>query len=83
MKKLLIIVLFTAIGLNAMAQDYVITKFGVGTDSTKLNTKAIQSVIDQAYQKGGGTIVIPKGVYLSGALFLSLKRNCCYKKVRY
>jgi len=73
MKKLIILVLFTAIGINAMAQDYTITKFGVGTDSTKLNTKAIQSVIDKAYQKGGGTIVIPKGVYLTGALFFKPK----------
>lgn len=56
-----------------MAQDYIITKFGVGADSTKLNTKAIQSVIDKAYQKGGGTIVIPKGVYLTGALFFKPK----------
>jgi polygalacturonase len=73
MKKLIILALFIAIGINAMAQDYVITKFGVGADSTKLNTKAIQSVIDKAYQKGGGTIVIPKGVYLSGALFFKPK----------
>jgi polygalacturonase len=73
MKKLIILTLFTAIGINAMAQDYVITKFGVSADSTKLNTKAIQSIIDKAYQKGGGTIVIPKGVYLSGALFFKPK----------
>ncbi|MGQ7857188.1 glycoside hydrolase family 28 protein [Pedobacter sp. WC2501] len=72
-KRLLILTLFTVIGINAMAQDYIITKFGVGNDSTKLNTKAIQSVIDKAYQKGGGTIVIPKGVYLSGALFFKPK----------
>lgn len=73
MKKLIILALFTAIGINAIAQNYIITKFGVGADSTKLNTKAIQSVIDKAYQKGGGTIVIPKGVYLSGALFFKPK----------
>jgi len=72
-KSLLILTLFAVIGINAMAQDYIITKFGVGTDSTKLNTKAIQSVIDKAYQKGGGTIIIPKGVYLSGALFFKPK----------
>jgi len=73
MKKLIILSLFTAIGISAMGQDYIITKFGVGADSTKLNTKVIQSVIDKAYQKGGGTIVIPKGVYLSGALFFKPK----------
>ncbi|MDF7815053.1 glycosyl hydrolase family 28 protein [Hymenobacter sp. YC55] len=53
----------------AAPKDYVITQFGAGTDSTKLNTEAIQRTIDQATANGGGTVVIPKGVFLSGALF--------------
>jgi polygalacturonase len=73
MKKLLILTFFTAISLNVLAQDYVITQFGINTDSTKLNTKAIQSVIDKAQANGGGTVVIPKGVFLSGALFFKPK----------
>jgi polygalacturonase len=73
MKKLLILTFFTAISLNVLAQDYVITQFGISTDSTKLNTKAIQSVIDKAQANGGGTVVIPKGVFLSGALFFKPK----------
>ena len=32
-------------------------------------TRQIQQVIDQAYQNGGGTVVMPAGNYLSGALF--------------
>lgn len=68
MKKLL----FTFILITSVAQlfatDYVITNFGVGTDSTRLNTVAIQSVIDKAAENGG-VVVIPKGVFLSGALF--------------
>ncbi|MGI4824168.1 MAG: glycoside hydrolase family 28 protein [Janthinobacterium lividum] len=50
-------------------KDYLITQFGASTDSTKLNTQAIQRTIDQASASGGGVIVIPKGVFLSGALF--------------
>ncbi|MBF9143642.1 right-handed parallel beta-helix repeat-containing protein [Hymenobacter sp. BT439] len=53
----------------AAPKEYVITQYGASTDSTKLNTQAIQKVIDKASAAGGGTIVIPKGVYLSGALF--------------
>ncbi len=53
----------------APPKDYVITQFGASIDSTKLNTKAIQQVIDKASASGGGTVVIPKGVFLSGALF--------------
>ncbi|MBD2721601.1 glycoside hydrolase family 28 protein [Hymenobacter armeniacus] len=50
-------------------KDYVITQYGAGTDSTKLSTQAIQQVIDKASAAGGGTVVVPKGVFLSGALF--------------
>ncbi|OUJ71393.1 glycoside hydrolase family 28 protein [Hymenobacter crusticola] len=53
----------------AAPKEYVITQFGASTDSTQLNTKAIQRTIDQANANGGGTVVIPKGVFLSGALF--------------
>ena len=50
-------------------KDYVITQFGASPDSTRLNTPAIQKTIDKASAAGGGTVVIPKGVFLSGALF--------------
>jgi polygalacturonase len=53
----------------APAKEYVITQFGAGTDSTKLTTQAIQRAIDKAAASGGGTVVVPKGVFLSGALF--------------
>jgi polygalacturonase len=39
-------------------------------DGATLNTKAIQAVIDELAATGGGTIVVPKGEFLSGALFL-------------
>ena len=74
--KILFSFLFTLVSLYAAhAQEYDITKFGVKNDSTILQTKAIQKVIDQAFAKGGGTIVIPKGTYLSGALFFKKKTN--------
>ena len=73
MLKLLLSIGLLLITLSATTRDYIITKYGAGTDSTKLSTKAIQSAIDQASQKGGGTIVIPKGVFLTGALFFKPK----------
>lgn len=48
----------------------VITDFGAKADGKTINTKAIQSVIDDCSAKGGGTLVIPPGVFVSGALFL-------------
>ncbi|EHQ25294.1 glycoside hydrolase family 28 protein [Mucilaginibacter paludis] len=73
MNKLFISAFLLFSTLIARSQDYVITKLGVGADSTKLNTTVIQSVIDKANASGGGTIVIPKGVYLTGALFFKPK----------
>ncbi|WP_442587210.1 glycoside hydrolase family 28 protein [Pedobacter sp. AW31-3R] len=65
--------LFTLSVTTLTAQEFLITDYGAGADSTRLSTKAIQKTIDAAYSKGGGTVVIPKGVYLSGALFF--KKN--------
>jgi polygalacturonase len=72
MKKLFLF-FFLACVITARSQAYVITQNDVITDSTKLQTVAIQNVIDKAYEKGGGTIVVPKGVYLTGALFFKPK----------
>ncbi|HMT72772.1 MAG TPA: glycosyl hydrolase family 28 protein [Chitinophagaceae bacterium] len=73
MKQVIGLICLFAVAVVADAQEYVITKHGVGSDSTKLNTAAIQNVIDKAEANGGGTIVIPKGVYLTGALFFKPK----------
>ena len=73
MKKIFLSVYLVAIITIAKSQDYIITQLGVSTDSTKLNTLAIQNIIDKAEANGGGTIVIPKGVFLIGALFFKPK----------
>ncbi|MEY4433147.1 MAG: hypothetical protein RLZZ44_1280 [Bacteroidota bacterium] len=55
--------------LKDLGKSYTITDFGVTQDSTKVQTASIQKVIDLAASNGGGVVVIPKGVFLSGALF--------------
>lgn len=47
-----------------------IADFGAVGDGVTLNTKHIQTAIDQMAAKGGGTLVVPKGIFLSGAIFL-------------
>ncbi|WP_416865944.1 MAG: glycoside hydrolase family 28 protein [Imperialibacter sp.] len=59
----------TKVKLADLGTPYVITDFGAVGDSTVLQTEAIQQAIDEASSKGGGVIIIPKGVFLSGALF--------------
>jgi hypothetical protein len=47
-----------------------ITRYGALGDGQTVNTKQIQSAIDQCAAGGGGTLVIPKGEFISGSLFL-------------
>lgn len=47
-----------------------ITQHGVIADGMTLNTRMIQSAIDQCASAGGGTVVVSKGEFLSGSLFL-------------
>ncbi|WP_308991043.1 glycosyl hydrolase family 28 protein [Mariniflexile litorale] len=59
----------TKVDYKKLGKSYVITDFGVINDSTILQTTAIQKTIDKATSNGGGVIIIPKGTFLSGALF--------------
>jgi alpha-L-rhamnosidase len=43
---------------------------GAVSDGTTLNTTKIQAVIDDLAKAGGGTVVVPSGTFLTGALFL-------------
>ena len=73
MKQNILFSILIALSFTAKTQDYNIAQLGVGADSTKLNTLAIQKIIDKAEAEGGGTIVIPKGVFLTGALLFKPK----------
>lgn len=54
---------------DKLGKKFVITDFGAVQDSTLTQTTVIQKTIDEAALQGGGLVVIPKGVFLSGALF--------------
>jgi polygalacturonase len=47
-----------------------ITDFGAVGDGKMLNTSNIQTAIEHLATIGGGTLVVPEGVFLSGAVFL-------------
>lgn len=69
MKKTVLLLCVLLAALSSKAQRYLITHYGVQTDSTRVQTKVIQAVIDEASSAGGGTIVVPPGVFMTGALF--------------
>jgi alpha-L-rhamnosidase len=63
-------VLAFALGTVLRAQErFAVTDFGAVADGQTVNTAAIQKAIDTA-AKGGGTVVIPAGVFCSGSIFL-------------
>ncbi|MGA2581876.1 MAG: glycosyl hydrolase family 28 protein [Tepidisphaeraceae bacterium] len=47
-----------------------ISDFGAVGDGKTINTAAIQKCIDALAQNSGGTVVVPEGTFLSGAIFL-------------
>ena len=47
-----------------------ITDFNARGDGRTVSTQAIQKAIDHVAEIGGGTVVVPEGVFTTGALFL-------------
>jgi alpha-L-rhamnosidase len=67
---LLCFYIISATAANDPAKRYSITDYGAIGDGKTMNTTIIQSVIAECAKKGGGTVVIPKGEFLSGSIFL-------------
>ena len=61
--------------INKLGKHYRITDYNVLADSAILQTEKIQAVINKASDNGGGVIIIPKGVFLSGSLFFRPKTH--------
>jgi polygalacturonase len=61
--------------LAAGLHNIAITDFGAVADGATVNTAAIQKTIEHVAAQGGGTVVVPAGVFVSGALFLKPKVN--------
>ena len=66
---LIVIVFFTLLLSCRVSTYYDITDYGAKGDSTTICTNYIQKTIDIA-SRTGGVVVIPKGKYLIGTLFL-------------
>ncbi len=64
---LVVLSLFTPAILCA---QYNVKTFGAKGDGLTLDTRAIQSAIDKAYQNKGGVVSVPPGTYKIGTLIL-------------
>jgi polygalacturonase len=71
MKQLpaVIFAILLARGTLLGAEPYDAVQFGAKPDGKTLATAAIQKAIDECAAKGGGTVELKKGTYLSGTIF--------------
>lgn len=53
-----------------LAKDYNIINYGALADGKTMNTSSIQSAIDAANKNGGGRVLIPEGIFLTGSIIL-------------
>jgi hypothetical protein len=53
-----------------VSESFDVRRFGAAGDGKTACTRALQAAIDACGQAGGGTVVLPAGQFLSGALFL-------------
>lgn len=52
------------------AQTFDITKYGANGDGKTLNSAAVQQAIDACNKNGGGTVLVPTGVFIIGTVYL-------------
>ncbi len=74
-KHTIILLIITALATSFIPRkkSFLITDDGAVADGQTVNTVAVQRCIDRCAAAGGGTVVVPKGVFLSGAVFLKQK----------
>jgi polygalacturonase len=73
MKKLLALAVTLSIATALFAAEkpeFNVLDFGARGDGVTKNTAAIQKALDACARAGGGTVLIPEGVFLSGSLVL-------------
>lgn len=93
MKKIfLLLFLFAAVFVSAQEKKPVvqntsfkkdsfnILKYGAKADGITLNTKSINQAIEDCSKKGGGIVVVPSGLWLTGPVVLKSNVNLHLKR---
>lgn len=69
-KQIKLVFIFFLLAGYSFAQDYNIQDFGAIGDSKTVNTGNMQKALDACNKAGGGTVVVPAGVYIIGTVHL-------------
>jgi len=73
--RLLLSLTVTVFALHSEAQSYNILDFGAIPDNKTINTRFIQAAVDTCASKGGGTVYVPVGTFLTGTFELRSNVN--------
>ncbi len=71
-----------------MIKTFSVTDFGAVPNTDNLQTEKIQAAIDACFSEGGGEVIIPEGIFLTGSIrlrsnvTLHLLKNACLKGSR-
>ena len=57
----------TRVNISKLGKQYVLTDYRIFADG-RIHTSDIQVLIDKAAAEGGGVIVVPEGIYMTGGL---------------
>ena len=68
--KKLLPVIFCVATISATAKEYNIIDYGAKNDTTVLSTDAINKAVRLCFNEGGGTVLIPAGIYKTGTITL-------------
>ncbi|MBR3222420.1 MAG: hypothetical protein IKF72_09355 [Kiritimatiellae bacterium] len=69
-RKSLVAVAAMSMSLAANASVFNVLEFGAKGDGVAKDTAAVQKAVDAANAAGGGEVLLPKGTYLCGSVFL-------------
>ena len=70
MKKILLFILTLACIHTSQAKIYNVKDFGAVGDGKNMDSPSIQKTINACTANGGGTVIIPKGTYLSATIII-------------
>lgn len=63
-------VLSPALGQKLSASIFHITRYGAKGNGKTINTDFINKAIEACEQAGGGTVIVPKGIFLTGTIVM-------------
>jgi hypothetical protein len=74
LRRVLALLPFTLLCFASPPAEWNVLDYGAQGDGRTLNTLPIQSALDDCLRFGGGRVLLPRGIFLSGTLHL--RSNC-------